>query len=115
MSQQLALTTLLVDDYDRAIAWYTTVLGFELRADTPEQARERAFHVIDHTRVCSITANLGDTKTTITHPSTTTHGRLKEEQRQAAGIGQGLIRLAVGLEDVRDLQADLARGLGTLV
>ena len=91
------------------------VVSFELRADTPEQARERAFHVIDHTRVCSITANLGDTKTTITHPSTTTHGRLKEEQRQAAGIGQGLIRLAVGLEDVRDLQADLARGLGTLV
>ncbi len=90
------------------------VLSFELRAGSPEQARQRAFHVIDHTRVCSITANLGDTKTTITHPATTTHGRLKEEQRQAAGIGQGLIRLAVGLEDVRDLQADLARGLDSL-
>ncbi|OIQ77230.1 O-succinylhomoserine sulfhydrylase [mine drainage metagenome] len=91
------------------------VLSFELRADSPEQARARAFHVIDHTRICSITANLGDTKTTITHPSTTTHGRLREEQRQAAGIRQGLIRLAVGLEDVADLKADLARGLDTLV
>ena len=87
------------------------VLSFELKADGAEQARARAYHVIDHTRVCSITANLGDTKTTITHPSTTTHGRLREDQRQAAGIRQGLIRLAVGLEDVSDLQFDLARGL----
>ncbi len=77
-------------------------------------ARRNAFHVIDHTRVCSITANLGDTKTTITHPASTSHGRLTEEQRQAAGITQGLIRVAVGLEDVRDLQADLQRGLSTL-
>lgn len=90
------------------------VVSFELHADGAEQARSRAFHVIDQTRVCSITANLGDTKTTITHPATTTHGRLKEEQRQAAGITQGLIRVAVGLEDVRDLRADLARGLDTL-
>ncbi len=78
------------------------------------QARQNAFHVIDHTRVCSITANLGDTKTTITHPASTSHGRLSEEQRQAAGITQGMIRVAVGLEDVRDLQADLQRGLSTL-
>jgi O-succinylhomoserine sulfhydrylase len=90
------------------------VLSFELRADDAQQARQRAFHVIDHTRICSITANLGDTKTTITHPATTTHGRLREEQRQAAGIGQGLIRLAVGLENVDDLQRDLARGLDSL-
>ena len=78
------------------------------------QARTNAFHVIDNTRVCSITANLGDTKTTITHPASTSHGRLTEEQRQAAGITQGMIRVAVGLDDVRDLQADLQRGLGSL-
>ena len=77
-------------------------------------ARRHAFHVIDSTTLCSITANLGDTKTSITHPASTSHGRLSEEQRLAAGITQGLIRLAVGLEDVRDLQADLARGLTTL-
>jgi len=67
--------------------------------------------VIDATKICSITANLGDTKTTITHPASTSHGRLTEDQRQAAGITQGLIRVAVGLEDVEDLKADLARGL----
>lgn len=78
------------------------------------EARRRAFHVIDSTRVCSITANLGDTKTTITHPASTSHGRLTEDQRQAAGITQGMIRVAVGLDDVRDLQADLSRGLATL-
>ncbi len=78
------------------------------------QARKNAFHVIDSTRVCSITANLGDTKTTITHPASTSHGRLTEEQRQAAGITQGMVRVAVGLDDVRDLQADLLRGLATL-
>jgi O-succinylhomoserine sulfhydrylase len=77
-------------------------------------ARKNAFHVIDSTRVCSITANLGDTKTTITHPASTSHGRLSEEQRQAAGITQGMVRVAVGLDDVRDLQADLQRGLGSL-
>ncbi|EDN68325.1 O-succinylhomoserine sulfhydrylase [Beggiatoa sp. PS] len=59
----------------------------------------------------SITANLGDTKTTITHPATTTHGRITQEQRQAAGIGDGLIRISVGLEDIEDLKADLLRGL----
>ena len=76
--------------------------------------RRAAFHVIDSTQVCSITANLGDTKTTITHPATTSHGRLSEAQRQAAGISQGLIRVAVGLEHIDDLKADLARGLDTL-
>ena len=78
------------------------------------QARKNAFHVIDRTRVCSITANLGDTKTTITHPASTSHGRLTEEQRQSAGITQGMVRVAVGLEDVEDLKADLLRGLSTL-
>jgi O-succinylhomoserine sulfhydrylase len=76
--------------------------------------REGAFAVIDATRICSITANLGDTKTTITHPASTSHGRLTEAQRQSAGIMQGMIRLAVGLEDVEDLKTDLQRGLAQL-
>jgi O-succinylhomoserine sulfhydrylase len=80
----------------------------------PELARRNAFHVIDATQVLSITANLGDTKTTITHPASTSHGRLSEAQRQSAGIVQGMIRVAVGLDDVADIQADLARGLGSL-
>jgi O-succinylhomoserine sulfhydrylase len=80
----------------------------------PPMARANAFHVIDQTQVCSITANLGDTKTTITHPGSTSHGRLTEEQRQAAGITQGMIRVAVGLDDIEDIKADLDRGLGTL-
>jgi O-succinylhomoserine sulfhydrylase len=80
----------------------------------PEAARKSAFHVIDSTRILSITANLGDTKTTITHPASTSHGRLSEAQRQAAGIVQGMIRVAVGLDDVEDIKADLLRGLATL-
>jgi O-succinylhomoserine sulfhydrylase len=90
------------------------VLSFDVAGVDADSARKNAFHVIDSTRVCSITANLGDTKTTITHPSTTSHGRLSEAQRQAAGIGQGLIRVAAGLEHIDDLKADLARGLDTL-
>ncbi|MBC7481006.1 MAG: O-succinylhomoserine sulfhydrylase [Rhizobacter sp.] len=77
-------------------------------------ARSNAFHVIDQTQVCSITANLGDTKTTITHPGSTSHGRLSEEQRQVAGITQGMIRVAMGLDDIEDIKADLNRGLSTL-
>ena len=73
--------------------------------------RERAWKVIDGTRLLSITANLGDTKTTITHPSTTTHGRIGEEARARAGITEGLVRVAVGLESVRDICADLDAGL----
>ena len=73
--------------------------------------REAAWRVIDATRLCSITANLGDTKTTITHPASTTHGRLSPDARAAAGIGDGLIRIAVGLECVADIQAELARAL----
>ena len=82
------------------------IVAFEV-----EGGREAAWRLIDATRMLSITANLGDTKTTITHPATTTHGRLSAEQRAAAGIGEGLIRVAVGLEDVDDIQADLERGL----
>ena len=85
------------------------VLSFVARG-----GRAGAFGVIDATRICSITANLGDTKTTITHPGTTSHGRLTEAQRLAAGIVPGLVRLAVGLEDVEDLKDDLARGLARL-
>jgi len=85
------------------------VLSFVARG-----GRAGAFGVIDATRICSITANLGDTKTTITHPGTTSHGRLTEAQRLAAGIVPGLVRLAVGLEDVQDLEEDLARGLARL-
>jgi O-succinylhomoserine sulfhydrylase len=93
------------------------VVSFIVAAEGAEKtarARRNAFHVIDSTRVCSITANLGDTKTTITHPASTSHGRLSEEQRLAAGITQGLIRVAVGLDDVEDIKADLERGLATL-
>jgi len=92
------------------------VVSFDVKVKTgdPASARAQAFHVLDSTRVCSITANLGDTKTTVTHPASTSHGRLTEEQRQAAGLGQGLIRVAVGLEHIEDLKADLARGLDTL-
>lgn len=90
------------------------VASFVVRGGSADRARANAFAVIDATRICSITANLGDTKTTITHPSSTTHGRLTEEQRLAAGITQGLIRIAVGLEDLDDLKADLARGLDTI-
>lgn len=73
-----------------------------------------AWQVIDHTQLLSITANLGDTKSTITHPASTTHGRLTQAERDRAGIGQGLIRLSVGLEDPGDLIADLDRGLSRL-
>ena len=82
------------------------IVAFEV-----EGGREAAWRVVDATRVVSITANLGDTKTTLTHPATTTHGRLSPEQRVAAGIGEGLLRIAVGLESVADIRADLARGL----
>jgi len=90
------------------------VLSFDLRGDDVATTRKNAFHVIDSTHVISIATNLGDTKTIISHPGTTSHGRLSEEQRQAAGISQGLIRLAVGLDHIDDIKADLSRGLDTL-
>ncbi|WP_435100023.1 O-succinylhomoserine sulfhydrylase [Arhodomonas sp. AD133] len=76
--------------------------------------RDNAWAVVDATRMLSITANLGDTRTTITHPATTTHGRNTDDQRRAAGIGEGLLRISVGLEDVDDIKNDLARGLQRL-
>ena len=85
------------------------VLSFEVIG-----GRDEAWQVVDATRMISITANLGDVKTTITHPGTTTHGRLSEEERQKAGISQALLRVAVGLENIADIQRDLARGLDAL-
>lgn len=82
------------------------LLSFEVKG-----GREAAWRVIDNTRLIAITANLGDTKSTITHPASTTHGRLTPEARAAAGIKDNLVRIAVGLENVEDLKADLARGL----
>ncbi|MGZ0018575.1 O-succinylhomoserine sulfhydrylase [Nitrosomonas sp. wSCUT-2] len=82
------------------------IVTFEVKG-----GREAAWRVIDSTRLISITANLGDAKTTLTHPATTTHARISQEARDAAGITDGLLRIAVGLESVQDLQADLARGL----
>lgn len=90
------------------------VLSFEVKANGPEQARARAFHVLDSMQLLSLCTNLGDTKTLLTHPASTSHGKLSEAQRQAAGIGQGLIRVAVGLEHPQDVQDDIARGLNTL-
>lgn len=90
------------------------VLSFDVKAADAAQARQRAFHVLDSMRVLSLSTNLGDTKTLCAHPASTSHGRLTEAQRQDAGIGQGLIRVAVGLEHLSDIQADLARGLETL-
>ncbi len=88
---------------------YGGIVSFELDGGQPE-----AWIFIDALRVFSITANLGDTKSTVTHPATTTHGRLTPEQREAAGISDGLIRLAVGLESLDDLRADLACGFAVL-
>ncbi len=89
------------------------VLSFEVKAADPEQARKRAFHVLDSLHVMSLSTNLGDTKTLIAHPASTSHGRLTEAQRQTAGVVQGLIRVAVGLEHLGDIQADLDRGLSS--
>lgn len=88
---------------------FGAVVSFEVKG-----GKEGAWRFIDATRLISITANLGDTKSTITHPGTTTHGRLSAEDRAAAGIRDGLIRVAVGLEDIADLKADLARGVAAL-
>ena len=90
------------------------VLSFDVKAANPEQARARAFAVLDAMQVLSLSTNLGDTKTLAAHPASTSHGRLTEPQRQDAGIGQGLIRVAVGLEHLDDMKADLALGLDTL-
>jgi O-succinylhomoserine sulfhydrylase len=87
------------------------IVAFEMRAGDDADARAAAWRVIDGCRVLSITGNLGDVKTTVTHPASTTHQRIGPEARRAAGIGEGLIRLAVGLDSPADICADLARGM----
>lgn len=86
---------------------YGGVVSFDVKG-----GKGAAWRVVDNTRLVSITANLGDTRTTITHPASTTHGRISQEARNAAGIGDGLLRVAVGLENIEDIKADLSRGLG---
>ena len=85
------------------------IVSFDLHG-----GREAAWTLIDATRLISITANLGDAKSTITHPATTTHGRLTPQEREAAGIGEGLVRISVGLEDIANIQTDLERGFRLL-
>ena len=94
-------------------------MGFEVKPSAGADSSKRdskaaAWHVIDSTQMVSITNNLGDAKTTITHPATTTHFRLTPEARAEAGVNDSLIRLSVGLEDVEDIIKDLARGLDSL-
>lgn len=90
------------------------VLSFDVKGADPQTSRRNAFHMLDSLRTLSLCTNLGDTKTLLTHPASTSHGKLSEDQRQAAGIGQGLIRVAAGLEHLDDIKADLLRGLDTL-
>ncbi|MDG4596148.1 MAG: O-succinylhomoserine sulfhydrylase [Candidatus Contendobacter sp.] len=94
----------------RQQAAFGGIVSFEVRG-----GRQAAWNLIDATRLLSITANLGDAKSTITHPATTTHGRLTPQERERAGIGESLVRISVGLEEVTDIQRDLERGLRQLV
>jgi O-succinylhomoserine sulfhydrylase len=89
------------------------VMAFSVRGAV-DSGQAAAWRFIDATRICSITANLGDVKTTIVHPATTTHGRIGEQERRNAGITDNMIRVAVGLEDIDDLKRDMARGLAAL-
>ena len=82
------------------------IVSFEVKG-----GREAAFKIINATEILSITANLGDTKTTITHPASTTHGRLTDDEKQQANIAEGLIRISVGLEDIGDVINDISKGL----
>lgn len=91
------------------------VLSFAIASADMDAARARAFHVLDSLQVLSLCTNLGDTKTLLAHPASTSHGRMTEAQRQAAGVVQGLIRVSVGLEHLDDMKADLSRGLDTLL
>lgn len=90
------------------------VLSFEVEDSEGKRDRQAAWRFIDATRLVSITANLGDVKTTITHPASTTHGRVSDEEKQRSGIRENLIRVAVGLEGIVDLKADMARGIAAL-
>lgn len=90
---------------------YGAVMSIEVEDADGNRDRQAAWRFIDATRMISITANLGDVKTTVTHPASTTHGRVAEEEKRRAGVTENLIRLAIGLESVKDLKADLERGL----
>jgi O-succinylhomoserine sulfhydrylase len=90
------------------------VLSLAIKSANEDVARARAFHVLDSLRLLSLSTNLGDTKTLLAHPASTSHGRMTEAQRQAAGVVQGLIRLSVGLEHLDDIKNDLLRGLDSL-
>jgi O-succinylhomoserine sulfhydrylase len=90
------------------------VMAFRVRGRTVDDGKAAAWRFINAIRICSITANLGDVKTTIIHPATTTHGRISEQERRDAGISDNMIRIAVGLEDIADLKADMQRGLDAL-
>jgi len=87
------------------------IVSFELKGANPTEQRQRAFSLINAVQIMSVTGNLGDTRTTITHPASTTHGRISPQAREQAGIREGLVRIAVGLEDLEDLKADLDAGL----
>ena len=91
------------------------VLAFEVKGTSPEVTRQNAWQVVDSCQVVSVTANLGDVKTTITHPASTTHGKMSPEARAAAGIGEGQLRMAIGLESPEDICADLQHGLSKAV
>ena len=91
------------------LSGYGGMLYFEVDGD-----KDAAWHVIDSCEMISLSVNLGDTRTIITHPATTSHGRLTPEERERAGVADKLIRLSVGLEAVEDIIADLTLGLGTV-
>lgn len=93
---------------------FGAVLSIEVEDDQGNRDRQAAWRFIDATKLVSITANLGDVKTTITHPATTTHGRVSDDDKKKAGVTENLIRIAVGLEGLDDLKADLQRGLAAL-
>lgn len=107
MRQQNAMT----DEHGNHVSMGGAVLSFQVKGNSPEELRKNAFAVIDGTELVSISTNLGDTRSIITHPASTSHGRLTEEQRLAAGITQGTIRLSVGLEHADDVLRDITRGL----
>ena len=90
------------------------VLSFEVKASDADQSRQRAFQVLDALQTLSLCTNLGDTKTLLAHPASTSHGRLTPAQRESAGVSQGLVRVAVGLEHLNDIMADLDRGLNLI-
>lgn len=102
------------DTAKRQQSAFGAVMSFSVKDSDGNADRQAAWRFIDATQIMSITANLGDTKTTITHPATTTHGRVAAEEKAKAGVTENLIRVAVGLEGLEDLRADLARGIKAL-